>query len=250
MIDNFISNIDKLKKSLTTRQQTINKMIDDITRKHMNELLYMNRADQLYQKGQLADALKNCRGALKVTPGYEPAKEGVSYVYVKYAQNAYDQRDFDSAEIHLKEASQFYKDNPKTYILYGKIAYDKDNYDEAKQEWLKALDIDPNLDEVKILLQKISQEHRVEENFEEQKTGNFSVKFEGTEKEDLEKLVGELKESHFSKNFDKMKEDTEAITAKWNTISTRIYSQAQQPPSDDGPGDDPEVEDTDFEEVK
>ncbi|MBW1846591.1 MAG: tetratricopeptide repeat protein [Deltaproteobacteria bacterium] len=146
-------------------------------------------AMQLYQKGQLADALKNCREALKVTPGYEPAKKGVSYVYVKYAQNAYDQRDFDSAEIHLKEASRFYKDNPKTYILYGKIAYDKDNYDEAKQEWLKALDIDPNLDEVKILLKKFSQEHRVEENFEEQKAGNFSVKFEGTEKTDKAELA-------------------------------------------------------------
>ena len=85
----------------------------------------------------------------------------------------------------------------------------------------------------------------------EKQMKEFEDKFEETEKEDLEKLVGELKESHSAKNFDKMKEDTEAITAKWNTISTRIYSQTQQPPTDDGrPGDDPEVEDTDFEEVK
>jgi len=84
----------------------------------------------------------------------------------------------------------------------------------------------------------------------EKQIKEFEDKFEGTEKEDLEKLVGELKESHSAKNIDKMKEDTEVITAKWNEISTRIYSQTQQPPTDDGPGDDPEVEDTDFEEVK
>jgi len=84
----------------------------------------------------------------------------------------------------------------------------------------------------------------------EKQIKEFEDKFEGTEKEDLEKLVSELKESHSTKNIDKMKEDTEVITAKWNEISTRIYSQTQQPPTDDGPGDDPEVEDTDFEEVK
>jgi len=85
----------------------------------------------------------------------------------------------------------------------------------------------------------------------EKQMKEFEDKFEGNEKEELDKLVGELKESHSAKNFDKMKEDTEAITAKWNTISTRIYSQSQQPPTDEGGGgsDDPDVVDTDFEEV-
>jgi len=158
---------------------------------------YTMYAMRLFRESQLSDALKNCREALKVTPDYVPAKEGISYVYAKYAQNAYDQRDFDTAEIHLKEATRFYEDNPKTYILYGKIAYDKDNYDEAKQEWLKALEIDPNLEEVKVLLQKFSQEHRVEENFEEQKAGNFSVKFEGTDKtEKAEQAIRILNEAY------------------------------------------------------
>jgi len=84
----------------------------------------------------------------------------------------------------------------------------------------------------------------------EKQIKEFSDKFEGDEKEELGKLVGVLKESHSAKNIEKIKEDVEAITAKWNTISTRIYSQTQQPPNDGGGGsDDPEVEDTDFEEV-
>jgi len=84
----------------------------------------------------------------------------------------------------------------------------------------------------------------------EKQMKEFEDKFEGTEKEDLNKLVTELKESHKAKNLEKIKEDVEKITTKWNEISTRIYSQTQQPPTDDGGGNnDPEVEDTDFEEV-
>ncbi len=85
----------------------------------------------------------------------------------------------------------------------------------------------------------------------EKQMKEFEDKFEGTEKEDLEKLVTELKESHGAKNFDKIKEDVENITTKWNEISTRIYqSQSQeQPPTDEGGSDKPDIEDTDFEEV-
>ena len=84
----------------------------------------------------------------------------------------------------------------------------------------------------------------------EKQIKEFGEKLEGTEKEDLDKLVTELKESHEAKNFDKINEDVEKITARWNEISTRIYSQTQEPPNDGGGGsDDPEVEDTDFEEV-
>lgn len=143
---------------------------------------FTKHAHQLYQKGQFESALSKCHEALKYTPEYPPAKEGISNIYIVYAQNSYDQRDFDSAEMHLENASDYYTDNPKAYILSGKIACDKDKYDEAKQEWLKALDLDPNLDEAKILLQKFSQEHHVEESYDKQKLGNFSVKYEGTGK--------------------------------------------------------------------
>ena len=93
----------------------------------------------------------------------------------------------------------------------------------------------------------------------EKQMKEFEDKFEGTEKEELEKLLTELKESHSSKNLDKIKTDIESITTKWNEVSTRIYSQTQEQPSTDDnvndetgdkPGDDPDVEDTDFEEVK
>jgi molecular chaperone DnaK len=85
----------------------------------------------------------------------------------------------------------------------------------------------------------------------EKQIKEFEDKLEGNEKEELEKLLTELKESHSSKNLDKIKEDVNAITEKWNMISSRIYSQTQQPNDESGGGsDEPDVEDTDFEEVK
>lgn len=156
----------------------------DAVRKTLSHC-YTMIAGGLFQQGRLNDALINCQRALKYTPDYTPAMEGISHIYVEYAQNAYDRRDFDVAESHLSEAARSFPDNPKAHVLYGKIAYDKDDYNEAKREWLRALDINPNLDEARILLEKFSQEHRVEEKFEEAKTGNFSVKFEGTKKSEI-----------------------------------------------------------------
>lgn len=170
---------------------------DEKTIKDTLSYFYTMYAKSLFQKGQLEKTLTYCHEALKYTPDYLPAKEGISHVYVAYAQNAYDQLDFDSAEVHLAEASRYYTNNPNTYLLYGKIAYDKDQYEEARQEWNKALDIDPTLDEANVLLEKFSQEHRVEEKFEEQKAGNFSIKFEGTEKtEKAEMAIQILNEAY------------------------------------------------------
>lgn len=80
----------------------------------------------------------------------------------------------------------------------------------------------------------------------EKQIKEFNDKFNDGEKEELELLVSELKDSHSKKEFEKIKSDTELITAKWNEISTRIYSQTQQnpPPTDDG------TSDVDFEDVK
>lgn len=154
-------------------------------------------AKKLFQRGQLESTLKYCHDALKYTPDYMPANEGISQVYVMYAQNAYDQRDFDSAEMYLRDAERYYDNNATLHVLNGKIAYDSGLYDEAKQEWGMALEINPQLDEAKMLLKKISQEYRVEKNFDEQVTGNFSVKYEGADtSENAEVAIAILNEAY------------------------------------------------------
>lgn len=83
----------------------------------------------------------------------------------------------------------------------------------------------------------------------EKQIEEFNDKFINNEKEDLLKLVDELKKSHLEKDFDKIKLDTEAINKKWNEISNRLYqSQSQNVPPNMNV--DQDVNDIDFEEVK
>jgi molecular chaperone DnaK len=88
----------------------------------------------------------------------------------------------------------------------------------------------------------------------EKQIKEFGEKITESEKTELDELVKNLKESHSNKNFDKIKEDTEKITAKWNLISVRIYqetsSEQQTPKSETDSSDENTVTDTDFEDVK
>jgi molecular chaperone DnaK len=84
----------------------------------------------------------------------------------------------------------------------------------------------------------------------EKQIKEFNEKLTEDEKNSLTELVGKLKDSHKSQDLDKIKVDMEAITTRWNEISTRIYSQsANQTPPADG-GQEPPIQDVDFENVK
>jgi molecular chaperone DnaK len=84
----------------------------------------------------------------------------------------------------------------------------------------------------------------------EKQIKEFNEKLTEDEKNSLTELVEKLKDSHKTQDLDKIKVDMEAITTRWNEISTRIYSQsASQTPPTDG-GQEPPVQDVDFENVK
>ena len=83
----------------------------------------------------------------------------------------------------------------------------------------------------------------------EKQIKEFGEKITEDEKNSLTELVGKLKDSHKSQDLDKIKVDMEAITTRWNEISTRIYSQTSQTPPPDNSGQDP-AQDVDFEDVK
>jgi molecular chaperone DnaK len=80
---------------------------------------------------------------------------------------------------------------------------------------------------------------------------DFDDKLQDSEKTELEDLVAVLKESHNSKNLDKIKTDTQKLTEKWNVISTRIYQETDKQTQPDGqPKPDDNIKDVEFENVK
>lgn len=85
----------------------------------------------------------------------------------------------------------------------------------------------------------------------EKQLKEFDDKLSETEKTDLTTIVEVLKDAVKEKNIEKVKEQTELITTKWNEITTKMYeqSQADDQASQETPPDD-NVDDVDFEEVK
>lgn len=86
----------------------------------------------------------------------------------------------------------------------------------------------------------------------EKQIKEFSDKLVGNEKEDLEKLLTELKSSKSEKDLEKIKTDIENITKKWNDISTRIYQNTSSSTNDgnNGNNSNDNAQDVDFEEIK
>lgn len=86
----------------------------------------------------------------------------------------------------------------------------------------------------------------------EKQIKEFSDKLVGNEKEDLEKLLTELKNSKSEKDLEKIKTDIENITKKWNDISTRIYQNTSSSSNDgnNGNNSNDNAQDVDFEEIK
>jgi len=173
--------------------------------------------------------------------GIPPARRGVPQIEVSL--------DVDANGILHVSAEDKGTGKKQSIRIEGSSSLSEDEIERMKREAKENEESDKKAkEEIDILNDADSMVFQTEKQIEE-----FTDKFIDNEKEDLTKLVEELKKSHTEKDFDKIKVDTENITKKWNEISTRIYqSQPQDVPQDNPPqdGDDQNVTDTDFEEVK
>ncbi|MFA5586158.1 MAG: Hsp70 family protein [Saccharofermentanales bacterium] len=173
--------------------------------------------------------------------GIPPARRGVPQIEVSL--------DVDANGILHVSAEDKGTGKKQSIRIEGSSSLSEDEIERMKREAKENEESDKKAkEEIDILNSADSMIFQTEKQIEE-----FTDKFIDNEKEDLTKLVEELKKSHTEKDFDKIKVDTENITKKWNEISTRIYqSQPQDVPQDNPPqdGDDQNVTDTDFEEVK
>lgn len=173
--------------------------------------------------------------------GILPARRGVPQIEVSL--------DVDANGILHVSAEDKGTGKKQSIRIEGSSSLSEDEIERMKREAKENEESDKKAkEEIDILNGADSMVFQTEKQIEE-----FTDKFIDNEKEDLTKLVEELKKSHTEKDFDKIKVDIENITKKWNEISTRIYqSQPQGVPQEDVPqdGGDQNVTDTDFEEVK
>jgi molecular chaperone DnaK len=85
----------------------------------------------------------------------------------------------------------------------------------------------------------------------EKQIKEFGEKLTEDDKSQLNEKLSGLKSAHSEKNLEKIDEASQSLNETWSQISTRLYQQSQEAPtnSDDSDPND-EVQDADFEEVK
>jgi tetratricopeptide (TPR) repeat protein len=147
--------------------------------------LYNGYALELKNKGERPEAVRILNLALTYDPHHLQVKKNMAVVHVDMAYEAFAGSNYTKSRTLLEKASRFDKNNPHIYVLSAKIAYNSDNYAKAQKDLSKALGLDPGLAEARALLKKLKKDIKLEDGFETKETGNFKIKFAGTQNQDL-----------------------------------------------------------------
>ncbi len=81
----------------------------------------------------------------------------------------------------------------------------------------------------------------------EKQMKEFSEKLTEDDRTKLDADLSELKKAHAEKDVDKIDEFTKKLGETWNVISTRLYQQSEEQPTNEGNSDD--IQDVSYEEV-
>jgi molecular chaperone DnaK len=81
----------------------------------------------------------------------------------------------------------------------------------------------------------------------EKQMKEFSEKLTEDDRTALDADLSELKKAHAEKDVDKIDEFTKKLGETWNVISTRLYQQSKEQPTNEGNSDD--IQDVSYEEV-
>ena len=174
----------------------------------------------LFQRGLYVKALDKFLEARKRDPADRYLDRNVAFCYLALGLEALNKKDLASAEKNLTDSLN-YSEEYQAYEGLGYIAGKKNDLDSAEKYYLKALEINPNADEVvlnlgivyyyqerldlaleklteysqanptdetaRYFIEKINRENPVESTLDTRETGHFIVKYSGTNKN----LVGD-----------------------------------------------------------
>ncbi len=147
---------------------------------------------ELKDDGKFRKAAQCLKLAVDYFPDEPILKKNAANVYLVWADNFMRKNEYTNAERMLVNAERFDESNPYLYVMKGEIAYSRDNYYRAKDNWNKALELNPSLYNVRIKLDKLEKEQEAERNFSIKEIENFKLKFEGIDKQDLAEQAAEI----------------------------------------------------------
>jgi len=140
-------------------------------------------------KGDLERALADARAAVFYAPEDPAMLLELAYVYLRRSE-------FKQSLEYLERAKRYAPKNPDVYKLEGWTYYGLNRPDQAATEWKKSLTLraDP---EVQAALEKAIRDKAEEENYRENESAHFQLKYNGAAEPGLAREVLHTLEGHY-----------------------------------------------------
>ena len=122
-------------------------------------------------RGDTDHALADERTALNYAPGEPALLMNVAYIYLKRSE-------FEQSLDYLERARRLVPENPEIPKLKGWAFYRLSKLDQAVAEWKKALALRPDA-EVQAALEKAERDLKEEENYKENESRHFNLRYNG-----------------------------------------------------------------------
>ena len=135
-------------------------------------------------------ALGDARTALTFSPDEPVLLMNVAYLYLRRSE-------YRQSLDYLERARRFAPDNPDVAKLAGWSYYGMNKMDQAVAEWKRAQALRPD-PEVSAALEKAQRDKQEEENYKENESSHFSLRYSGSAAPSLARDVLRTLESHFS----------------------------------------------------
>ncbi len=147
---------------------------------------YNNYGVSLGNTKQWSLATQQLEEALRLDADNLQFRRNLSNIYMNQALDAHQQHRPDEALRLVEKALAHQPTLPQAFVLRGEVEYGRQRLKEAKAAWTRALELDPQLPDVKERLERVTQELPVESKFERLSQAYFDLRYE----EHLERPVG------------------------------------------------------------
>jgi tetratricopeptide (TPR) repeat protein len=140
-------------------------------------------------QGDLERALSDERTALNYAPDQPVLMVDVAYLYLKKSE-------FKQAIDYLERAKQAAPNSAAVYKLEGWAYYGMNRPEQAVTEWQRAMELHPDAD-TRAALEKAQKDKEEEENYRENESAHFQLKYNGTAEPKLALEVLHTLEEHY-----------------------------------------------------
>lgn len=153
-------------------------------------LAYHAAAQFELARGDMEHALRDERTALTYAPEHPVVLLNMAYLHLRRSE-------YKQALDYLERAQRVAPENPDVPKLAGWAYYGMNKLDRAVAEWQRALKLRPDA-EVQAALEKAQRDKQEEENYRENESSHFSLKYSGGAEPGLAREVLRALETHFA----------------------------------------------------